>query len=104
MEAADQGDWEAYNQLMGGVICVRKERPVRPMMIEKAESNMYGEMVKVIKGIWFGPTAVVTRLHEWTVKLKKEEELPSTSEDGTGYGAALSTAPPGACVPLEFCQ
>lgn len=104
IKAADDSDWETYNQLMGGMNCPRKDRPVRPMMIEKTESNQYGEMVKIIKGIWFGPSAVLTRLHEWTVKLKREEEPTNASEDGIGYGAALSTAPPGACAPLEFCQ
>jgi hypothetical protein len=100
--AADEGDWERYNYLMGGVNCLRKDRPIRPMMIQKAESNIYGEMVKVIKGIWFGPCAVITRVHEWTIKLKEIEQV-NEADDGVGFGSALSTAPP-AHVPLEFCQ
>jgi hypothetical protein len=87
---------------MGGVNCLRKDRPIRPMMIQKAESNIYGEMVKVIKGIWFGPCAVITRVHEWTIKLKEIEQV-NEADDGVGFGSALSTAPP-AHVPLEFCQ
>lgn len=100
--AADEGDWEKYTMLMGGVNCLRKDRPVRPMMIEKAKTNQYGELVKVIKGIWCGSRAVITRLHEWTVTLRKDES-GNDSEDGVGFGSALSTAPP-AHVPLEFCQ
>ena len=104
IKSADDGNWEAYNELMGGVNCALKERPVRPMMIEKEESNQYGETVKVIKGIWFGPSAVITRIYDWTVSLRKEEESANDSEDGVGFGVALSNAPPGACAPLEFCQ
>lgn len=75
-------------------------------MIEKSEVNRHGELIKVVKGIWCGPKAVVTRLYEWTVKLRREEPDDQTniSEDGTGFGAALSTDPPGACATLEFCQ
>jgi len=104
IKAADESDWETYNSLMGGMTCPRKERPVRPMMIQRAESNQYGEMVRVIKGIWHGIKAVITRQHEWTVRLVQNSEAKNQSEDGTGDGVALSTAPPGACVTLEFCQ
>ncbi|PHS76010.1 MAG: hypothetical protein COB19_01500 [Porticoccus sp.] len=103
ISAADDGDWEAYNKLMGGVICPRDQRPLRPMMVEKSDSNCYGEAIKTIKGLWFGLTPLVTRIHAWTIRI-----CPNTShkesEDGVGNGAAFSTAPPGACAPLEFCQ
>lgn len=103
IQTADDGDWTAYNELMGGVICPRNQRPLRPMMIEKPESNRYGEAIKIIKGLWFGLTPVVTRIHEWTIRVCSNTSLKE-SEDGVGNGAAFSTAPPGACAPLEFCQ
>lgn len=102
--AADSGDWEAYNTLMGGVICPRADRPLRPMMIVRESANLYGELVKVIQGIWHGSRPLHTRPHVWTVRLRAEALASNTSEDGVGFGAALSTAPPGACAPLEFCQ
>ncbi len=103
--AADNGDWGLYNELMGGVNCLRKDRPVRPMMIRRENKNAYGEAVAAIKGILLKGKAIVTRIHNWTVKAVSEaSERPATAEDGIGYGAALSTAPPGACAHLEFCQ
>jgi len=106
VKAADESDWEGYNRLMGGVVCPRKDRPVRPMMLERPEENRYGETIKAIQGLWFGTKATVTRLHTWVVRMRKEttESESKVSEDGVGFGAALSTAPPGACAPLEFCQ
>jgi len=104
-EAADGGNWALYTELMGGAVCPRRERPIRPMMIEKTESNRYGEAVRVIKGIWHGAEAHITRIHEWVVRVVKDvDKSTEESEDGVGFGAAVSAAPPGARAPLEFCQ
>lgn len=102
-QAADSGDWAAYNELMGGVICPMNQRPVRPMMIEKPESNRYGEAVRVIKGLWYGLAPIVTRINDWVIRVR--DAVPhNESEDGVGDGAGFSTAPPGDRAPLEFCQ
>lgn len=103
--AADTGDWAEYCSLMGGMNCPRKDRPLRPYMIERKEENRYGEMVKVLRGIWHGPIVVITRIHEWIVRPRKEDdENVNGAGDGVGFGAAESNAPPGACSPLEYCQ
>lgn len=107
IQAADDADWETYNNLMGGVSCRLKDRPVRPMMIEREHTNRYGEAVKAIKGIWYCGHSIVTRPYEWIIKtitIAKSDDSEIESSDGVGFGAALSTAPPGVCGPLEFCQ
>ena len=102
INAADEGDWALYNELMGGVICSRDQRPIRPMLLERKTKNRYGETVKVIKGLLFGSLAVTSRPFEWLTRLQPET-TQKTSEDGVGYGAALSTAPPVSdCLTLEF--
>jgi len=101
--AADDGDWQTYTTLMGGAVCPRVERPVRPYVITRTTLSKYAEQIKVIKGIWFGPTTITTRLHEWVINLVR---TPAANDEAMAAiherGAACSQAPPGA--PLEFCQ
>jgi hypothetical protein len=105
VQAADNGNWAEYCTLMGGMTCPRNERPLRPYMIPRKKLNRFGEMVKVLKGIWFGPTYVLTRVHEWIVRpVRQVIENANSGEDGVRHGAAESNAPPGACVPLDLCQ
>ncbi|MEZ0186065.1 MAG: replication endonuclease [Candidatus Reddybacter sp.] len=94
IQAADEGDWASYNELMGGMICPRNQRPIRPMLLERKETNRYGEAVKVIKGLLFGSLPMITRPFEWVTRLQPKT-TKNIAEDGVGYGAALSTAPPG---------
>ncbi|MEZ0150506.1 MAG: hypothetical protein AB9Q19_14510 [Candidatus Reddybacter sp.] len=64
IQAADEGDWASYNELMGGMICPGNQRPIRPMLLERKETNRYGEAVKVIKGLLFGSLPMITRSFE----------------------------------------
>jgi hypothetical protein len=69
IDAADAGDWELYTDLMGGAICPRAERPLRPMMIEKLEPNQYGEFVEFLAGLLPAlGSGIPTRLESWTIR------------------------------------
>ncbi|NIB44804.1 replication endonuclease [Pseudomaricurvus alkylphenolicus] len=111
-EAADASDWETYTRLMGGAICPRKERPIRAWLVRKAEKNQYGEFVKKLKGIVFGPLELTTRLHEWTVRVAQsnsgsDSEDAETTANLNASAASMAAdfrAPPQACATLEFCQ
>lgn len=106
IRAADESDWEQFTQLMGGAVCPRKDRPARPMLIEREKRNLYGEAIRAVKGIWFKAQAVITRWQEWTVRFidQPNEEMLKESEDGVGFGSTIATAPPSNLTPLEFCQ
>ena len=83
----------------------RKDRPLRSMMLPQKEVGKYGEIIKRLRGLWFGPLAITTRIHDWTIRLlaKPREEATPESE-AFAFGVALSTAPPNGGVTLEFCQ
>jgi Bacteriophage replication gene A protein (GPA) len=102
--AADNSDWALFNELMGGVVCARKERPVRPMMIEREEKNRYGEATRSIKGLWSRACPFVTRLYNWTIRCVLLSEKQQDSEDGVGFGAVQSNAPPWSTVNNCTCQ
>ncbi len=106
IRAADEGNWEQFTQLMGGAVCARKDRPARPMVIEREKRNLYGETIRAVKGIWFKTRAVITRVHEWTIRFVDQptESLLKESDDGVGFGSTIATAPPSDLAPLEFCQ
>lgn len=104
VRAADDSDWAQYTRLMGGPVCARKERPVRPMMLPKKEESRYGELTRKLQGLWFGALAVATRIHQWTVRLlPKQEHCGEPEAEAFGFGVSLSNAPPGGAT-LEFCQ
>lgn len=98
IQAADDSDWALYTELMGGADCPREQRPARPFMLLKEGMNKYAEEIKVIKGIWFGPSTIATRLHDWVIKAIKE---PAANDEEESFFS--SQAPPG--VPtLDLCQ
>lgn len=112
IKAADEADWETYTELMGGPICARKERPLRPMMINRETLNKYGEAVKALKGLLYGTERITTRIHEWVISFVND------SVKGDSTGADISDteprnpqnanpyllAPLPNFTPLEFCQ
>ncbi|WP_347331825.1 replication endonuclease [Marinimicrobium locisalis] len=110
--AADSSDWEEYTRLMGGAICARKARPLRPMMITREALNKYGEAVKTLKGLLYGVERVATRVHEWTVRLVSQNvsqatadaEVSAIQSDHIQHMNPYLLAPPSNFAPLEFCQ
>lgn len=72
--AADAGDWCGYTEAMGGAVMRRVERPLRAMMVRKAEAgamvkNAYGEFMRKIQGLmawdWL---PITTRFFEWVIR------------------------------------
>jgi hypothetical protein len=83
-EAADDGNWHMFTELMGGVFCKRKEQRVRPHYeIEFDERT--GE-VKCswfddvpffrLKGIVHKGFEIITRVHKWTLNKSSESFRP----------------------------
>jgi Bacteriophage replication gene A protein (GPA) len=83
INAADNGDWETYTDLMGGAVCPRSERPIRPEMIDIPDTNKYGELVKKITGLLaFGYGVIETRLQDWVIRpIKSLVETTETVPD-----------------------
>lgn len=96
---------------MGGAICARKDRPLRPMMINRETLNKYGEAVKALKGLLYGAEQITTRLHEWVISLVSEVKGDSSGADFCDNEPgdcrnvnSYLLAPPPNFAPLEFCQ
>ncbi|MBU2987160.1 replication endonuclease [Saccharophagus degradans] len=52
IRAADSAEWDRFTELMGGAVCPRNERPVRPMYLESKTENKYGEIIKKLKACY----------------------------------------------------
>lgn len=110
--AADSRDGEEYTRLMGGAVCAKKERTLKPMMITRETLNKYGEAVKTLKGLLYGVERVATRIHEWTVRLVSQKVSQATADvevsgiqtDHIQHMNPYLLAPPSNFAPLEFCQ
>lgn len=75
--AADNSDWKAYTQLMGGITTPSKNRPIKlhydvnvnTVTGECLQSYYDGELIMKIKGLLFNSKTYITRLFTW--KLEK---------------------------------
>jgi len=73
--AADTSDWSGYQEAMGGVICLRKGRPINIIyknnintVTGELEQNQYEEIsTPKILGLKHQNTCVITRKHEWKI-------------------------------------
>lgn len=96
IEAADSGDWETYTDLMGGAVCPRKERPIRPLMIIRPEYNRYGEFLPVLEGLTAFHTPIITRSNVWKIQpvgtAASRGEAASWSSSLTGFYASPQAA------------
>ncbi len=102
--AADCGDWERYTELMGGAICPRKDRPIRPMMINRQETNNYNEITTLLIGLLAFNTPLMTRNEVWKIQPVGTAEAESK---GAPRVSALEDffllrGPPGRT--LDLCQ
>ncbi|QKX18588.1 replication endonuclease [Microbulbifer sp. YPW1] len=96
IEAADKGDWETFTELSGGPTPERASLPLRALHVVKKSLNKYGQEAQKLIGLLFqAKSRVITRFHEWTVRLVAEFE--SCGAEARAIGGA--NAPP-----LEFCQ
>ncbi|MEZ0174070.1 MAG: hypothetical protein AB9Q20_07125 [Candidatus Reddybacter sp.] len=96
--AADEGDWAQYIELMGGRICKRSNRPLQAKYFIEPEAGGYGEDAARLIGLLsaYGQEAK-TRLRTWTISMAPKASILIPA---TGY---MRTGPPEP-APLEFCQ
>lgn len=124
-QAADQGDWCRYMEIMGGHAASRKDWPIGLFLEDINELNSYGEPIgQAIVGIQVGLDTYRSKVHIWTIRLctapdyqlpdivgvpERGQTFPAPSVAGSGFGSGTGSgsldfwagAFPG---PLEFCQ
>lgn len=68
-QAADQGQWWQFIQLMGGTSAKRKDHPIRLMKKECTEPGKYGDPIgEKICGVETEAIELPTRLHQWRIE------------------------------------
>ncbi|SER83311.1 Bacteriophage replication gene A protein (GPA) [Nitrosomonas sp. Nm51] len=68
-QAADQGQWWQFIQLMGGTSAKRKDNPIRLMKEECTEPGKYGDPIgQKICGVETDSIQLPTRLHQWRIE------------------------------------
>ncbi|MGZ0019255.1 replication endonuclease [Nitrosomonas sp. wSCUT-2] len=105
-EAADQGHWWQFIQLMGGVTANRKDNPIKLMKIDSKERGKYGDPIgKKIYGVETDTIQLPTRLHQWqiqkiTVDIESIERQAAKRPSGSGsdHEAAFAAQPPWSSV------
>lgn len=107
-EAADQGDWKRFVELMGGPTVKRKDCPVSLAHVWSDRPNRYQEPTGMqLYGVQCGNILIPTRIHQWTVKFQ-----PKRHETGPEKAQIINFPPPANGPPaddaplasLEFCQ
>jgi hypothetical protein len=68
-QAADQGHWWQFIQLMGGTTAKRKDNPIKLMKIDSKELGKYGDPIRKENSAVLKPTLIQlpTRLHQWHI-------------------------------------
>lgn len=68
-QAADQGEWAAFIEVMGGMNCSSKDRPITLAKAWSDRPNSYDEPIgEVVFGVQVGDAVIQTRLHIWKVE------------------------------------
>lgn len=107
-EAADQGDWKRFVELMGGPTVRRRDCPVSLAAVWSDKPNRYQEPTGTqLYGVQYGNIRIPTRLRQWAVKFQ-----PKRQEIGLEKTQIINFPPPGSVppdddaplTPLEFCQ
>ncbi|MAL98251.1 MAG: hypothetical protein CL583_07340 [Alteromonadaceae bacterium] len=83
-KTADTGNWKLLVELMGGARTKLTDQPLRAMMVLQPSENKYFEQTKKLLGLFGVAGEVVTRLYEWTIRVRSQEDRERPS--------------------LEFCQ
>ena len=77
-QAADQGEWWQFIQLMGGATTKRKDNPIKLMKIDSKEPGKYGDPVgQKICGVQTDAFQLRTRLHQWRIERCAADKLPT---------------------------
>ena len=85
--AADNSDWAEYQSVNGGVICLRKDRPLQLVYEDDVDistgelrQNQYEELsAPKIFGIKHGNTIINSRIHKWTISKSFESQSENSS-------------------------
>lgn len=73
-EAADNGNWCQYMEIMGGHTSTKKDWPIRLAKEDINKLNQYGEPIGlVIVGITLGQLTYRSKVHIWSIRLKSED-------------------------------
>lgn len=95
-QAADQGKWVVFIEVMGGMNCARMDRPITLAKAWSDRPNSYDEPVgEIVFGVQVGLITIQTRIHVWRVE-------PVNLNAMTGPLFEFST--PQTVKYLEFCQ
>lgn len=107
-QAADQGHWWQFVQLMGGATTNRKDIPIKLMKIDSKERGKYGDPIgKKICGVETDTIQLPTRLHQWQIQKitvdtesteRRSAKRPSGSDSGSNREAAFAAQPPWSSV------
>ncbi|MDP1933089.1 MAG: replication endonuclease [Gammaproteobacteria bacterium] len=93
-QAANEGDWKAFTDVLGGTEINRRSQLVQLEKEFSAECGLYGEPKGfLITGVTDGLEVLQTRLHSWTM-LKRGEAVRGAAPARPALGFAH----------LEFCQ
>ncbi|MCG7977250.1 MAG: replication endonuclease [Candidatus Thiodiazotropha endolucinida] len=95
-QAADQGEWAAFIEVMGGMNCSREDRPITLAKGWSDRPNCYEEPIgEVVFGVQVGEVVIQTRVHVWIV-----ESVGSDSSCGSNFENQVDQVG----NHLEFCQ
>lgn len=113
-EAADQGNWAQFLQVLGGVTPRRKDLPIQIAKVASDEVGQYGDPIEEkIIGVKSDEYVLRTRIHSWRFMLLSANgvtvgmTIPAAAQptdartDARMRARADGTA---AKPPLEFCQ
>ena len=114
-QAADQGKWWLFIQLMDGSTAKRKDNPIKLMKIDSQEPGKYGDPIgKKICGVETETIQLPTRLHQWRIEKYVEEnvlilngKILRLSGSGCDRKNAVAAQPPWSsvnnCTIISFC-
>lgn len=75
-QAADEGDWKSFMQLMGGPLIERKAIPLKIAKVWSDKENRYQEPKGyVIFGIELGNVSVPTRVDQWSLSYRRDNKI-----------------------------
>ena len=74
-QAANEGKWDAFTELMGGPLVARQDMPIRAHMVARIEKNDYDEIVMRIIGVAYQGAVAITRRHEWTISIRRASSI-----------------------------
>lgn len=89
-QAADDGDWQSFVQLMGGPTAKRKDQPLKLAKAWNDRPGKYGEPLGwQVFGLEADNLVLPSRIHQWTVQARSERMEQPRQEQQTGQGVCV---------------